>query len=283
MPVTRCSLLAVVIVLSIVSAVAPSRAADGAPKVASAAGTVGKLLDHLAVDQLKVIDLSHVINSKTPDFFGDKDIYQFHHATKVEENGYSTGTFQTPEHFGTHVDAPVHFVKGAAPIDKIPAEHLILPAVVIDVRKQVEDNPDFVLTVPVIQEWEKQNKKIPSNAAVLLLTDWSQRWDSAKQYRNTDSSEQMHFPGYSAEGAKFLIEERKATAIGIDTLSIDPGDSKTYPVHKIAGSHDVYIMENLNNLNQLPPRGILLFCGCPALQDGTGCPSRIIALIDQPR
>lgn len=248
---------------------------------ASQAANTDKLLDQLAAGQLKTIDLSHVINSKTPDFFGDKDVYHFSHATKVREDGYSTGTFQTPEHFGTHVDAPVHFVKGAATIDKIQAKRLILPAVVIDVRQQVEKNPDFELTVPVIQEWEKQNAKIPPNAAVLLLTGWSQRWDSASKYRNPDPSEQMHFPSYSAEGAAFLIEARRATAIGVDTLSIDPGDSKTYPVHKIAGSHDVYIMENLNNLDQLPARGIVLFCGVPALEDGTGCFARVLALVDR--
>jgi len=270
MSVFRFSHLAFATVLLMISSAAPSQAADA-----------DKLLDHLAVGQLKTIDLSHVINSKTPDFFGDKGVYHFSHATNIREDGYSTGTFQTPEHFGTHVDAPVHFVKGAAPIDKIPAKRLILPAVVIDVRKQVEKNPDFELTVPVIQEWEKQNGKIPPNAAVLLLTGWSQRWDSASQYRNPDSSEQMHFPGYSPEGAAFLIQERKATAVGVDTLSIDPGDSKTYPVHKIAGSHDVYIIENLNNLDQLPARGILLFCGCPALEDGTGCFARVLALIDR--
>ena len=246
----------------------------------SLAATADKLLDHLAVNQLHVVDLSHVLNAKTPDFFGDKDIYHFNHETIVKPDGYSTGTFQSPEHFGSHVDAPVHFAKGAAPIDKIPAKRLILPAVVIDIRKQVEKNPDFELTVPVIQQWEKQNGKIPPNAAVLLLTGWSQRWDSESQYRNPDSSGQKHFPSFGAESVKFLVEQRKATAIGIDTLSIDPGDSKTYPVHKYVGSHDVYGMENLNNLNLLPARGILLFCGVPALEGGTGCFARILALVD---
>jgi kynurenine formamidase len=261
--------LAFATILLMANNAAPARAADA-----------DKLLDHLAVGQLHVIDLSHVINSKTPDFFGEHDIYHFKHVTKVRPDGYSTGTFQTPEHFGTHVDAPVHFAKGAAPIDKIPAKRLILPAVVIDVRKQVEKNPDFQLTVPVIQEWEKQNGKVPSGAAILLLTGWSQHWDSESKYRNPDSKDQMHFPGFSGDGAKFLIEQRKATAIGIDTLSIDPGDSKAYPVHKIAGSHDVYIIENLNNLSQLPPHGVLLFCGCPALEGGTGCFARVLALVE---
>jgi len=237
------------------------------------------MIDQLSTEKLKVVDLSHAMNSKTPDFFGDKDIYHFNHETQLKDNGYSTGTFQTPEHFGTHVDAPVHFVKGAQAIDKIPVKSLVLPAVVIDVRKLAEKNPDVELTVPIIQNWEKKHGKIPANAAVLLLTGWSKYWNSENQYRNPDSTEHMHFPGYSAEGAKFLIEERQATALGLDTLSTDPGDSKIFPVHKIAGEHNVYTMENLNNLDQLPARDILLFCGCPKLEDGTGCPSRIIAIV----
>jgi len=247
---------------------------------ADSSGIISRTIDHLAVGQVKTVDLSHVLNSTSPDFFGRDDVYKFRHSTEFRDDGYGTGTFQTPEHFGTHIDAPVHFVAGASPIDKIPVEHLILPAVVIDARKEVENNPNFALTVPLIQEWEKKNGRIPNHAAILLLSGWSRYWNSEKQYRNPDSSQHMHFPGYSAEAATFLIEERKANAIGVDTLSIDPGESKTYPVHKIAGSHNVYIIENLNNLDQLPAKGILLFCGCLALEGGTGCPSRIIALVD---
>lgn len=267
--------------LLIASSSRPSLAADDAREVATVSGTTSRLLDRLAVDKLKIVDLSHVINSKTPDFFGDKDIYHFSHSTTAKEDGYSTGTFQTPEHFGTHVDAPVHFAKGASPIDKIPVKRLVLPAVVIDIRKHVGESSDCVLTVPMIEAWESEHGKIPSNAAILLLTGWSQRWDSEKEYRNVDAQEQMHFPAYSEDAAKFLIDERNATAIGVDTLSIDPGNSKSYPVHKVAANRDVYIIENLTNLDDLPALGSLLFCGCPALEGGTGCPSRVIAIVDQ--
>ena len=247
----------------------------------SDSGFMNRLLDRLSKDQLAVVDLSHVLNSKTPDFFGDHDIYHFEHKTLVRDDGYSTGTFQTPEHFGTHVDAPVHFVKGSEPLDQISVKRLVVPAVVIDMRKQVETNPDCALTESMIQDWEKEYGRIPDNAAVLLLTGWSKRWDSEQQYRNPDSKNQMHFPSYLEDAVKFLIEKRKVNAIGVDTLSIDPGVTTTYPVHKITAQSNVYGIENLNNLDQLPAKGILLVCGPLALEGGTGCPARVVAIIDR--
>lgn len=239
------------------------------------------VLDRLSKDKISVVDLSYVLNSKTPDFFGDHDIYHFDHKTLVKDDGYSTGTFQTPEHFGTHVDAPVHFAKGAQTVDQISINKLVIPAVVIDMRKQVESNPDCLLTEAMIQDWEKEHGRIPPNSAVLLLTGWSKNWDSEQQYRNPDSNKQMHFPSYSGEAVKFLIEQRKINAIGVDTLSIDPGVSTTYPVHKFTAQNNVYGMENLNNLDQLPAKGILLVCGPLAVEGGTGCPARIVAIIDR--
>lgn len=242
--------------------------------------TISGVLAGLTSGKLKVVDLSHVLNSATPDFFGEKDIYHFDHAISAREDGYSTGCFQTPEHYGTHIDAPVHFARGAEPVDKIPVARLVLPAVAIDVRDQVNKNPDFELSVAAIRDWENQHKQIPPNAIVLLLTGWSKYWGCEQKYRNADSSEQMHFPGYSAEAARFLVEERKVVAIGIDTLSIDPGNSKTFPVHKIVGSHNVYGIENLHNLDQLPATDILLFSGPLAIEGGSGCPARVIAVIN---
>jgi len=278
---SRSSLRMIATSLLVASACTPPGEAKSETEVASATGETAQIIDHLKMDQLNIVDLSHVMNSKTPDFFGDKDVYHFSHTTSARDDGYSTGSFQTPEHFGTHVDAPIHFVKGALPVDQIPAKRLVLPAVVIDLRADADKNSDCELTVPIIQKWESQHGKIPSRVAVLLLTGWSQHWDSEKEYRNPDSTQQMHFPGYSADAAKYLIEERNAVAIGIDTLSIDPGDSKTFPVHKIAGDHNVYIIENLNNLDHLPARGVLLFCGPLALEGGSGCPARVLAVVDR--
>jgi len=269
------------IALLTILVIASTASASPTGKDKSNAGCMNRVLDRLSKDQLTVVDLSHVLNSKTPDFFGDHDIYHFEHKTLVKDSGYSTGTFQTPEHFGTHVDAPVHFAKGSESLDQISIKRLVVPAVVIDIRKQVETNPDCMLTESMIEDWEKEHGRIPDNAAVLLLTGWSKRWDSEQQYRNPDSKNQMHFPSYSGEAVKFLIEKRKVNAIGVDTLSIDPGVSTTYPVHKISAQNNVYGIENLNNLDQLPAKGILLFCGPLALEGGTGCPARVVAMIDQ--
>jgi kynurenine formamidase len=248
---------------------------------ASGGGCTDSFLNHLAGNQLRIVDLSHVINGNTPDFFGDKDIYHYEHKTLSRSDGYATGAFETPEHYGTHVDAPIHFTKGTATVDQIPAAHLVLPAVVIDVHQQAEKNPDFELTPSIIQDWEKQHGKIPSGAAVLLMTGWPKYWESEKQYRNVDAQNRMHFPGYSEEAAKFLIEDRNSNCLGTDTLSIDAGQSQTFPVHKITSGHQVYTIENLNNLDKLPTKGILLFCGPLAIEGGSGCPARTLAIVDR--
>lgn len=230
--------------------------------------------------RLRVIDLTHPINTNTPTYEAEHDSYHYDKLTTVEKDGYMTGAIKIPEHFGTHIDAPAHFVSGGATIDQLRPERLILPAVVIDVRKEVAENPDYELTVKRIDDWEIQGR-IPPGAAVLLLTGWDKHYANESGYRNPDENKQMHFPGFSAEAAKYLLESRSVTALGIDTLSIDPGKTEVFPVHKFALSHDSYLIENLTNLDKLPPRGILIFCGPLAIQGGSGSPARVLAIVDQ--
>jgi kynurenine formamidase len=228
---------------------------------------------------LHVIDLTHTISTKTPSWEGDTGEYRYEKLTSVGKDGYFTGAFRIPEHFGTHMDAPAHFAEGETTIDKLPPEKLILPAVVIDVRKEVADNPDYELTPQKIDDWEDRGRITPG-CAVLLLTGWGKRFSDANAYRNPDATKRMHFPGFSSAAAKYLIEERRVAALGIDTLSIDPGRSEAFPVHKLALGHDLYLIENLKNLELLPPRGILLFCGPLPIQGGSGSPARVLAIVE---
>lgn len=226
----------------------------------------------------KVIDLSHTLGPDLPDFQPGKTQFAYQKVNSIAKNGYASGKFTCPEHYGTHIDAPAHFVSGATTIDKLEAQNFVLPCVVIDVRKEVKNDPDYALTVAKVEDFEKQGK-IPQGAAVLLLTGWSKRWSEAKAYLNEDSKGTMHFPAFSKESADFLLAKRKVRALGIDTISADIGASATYDVHKTMLKQGKYLIENLNSLDKLPARGCTLICAPLPLKDGTGSPARIMALV----
>lgn len=226
----------------------------------------------------QVVDLSHPISSKVPTYEGLYDSFHYEQLSSVEKDGCLTGRFAMPEHFGTHVDAPNHFSLGMSGIDRIPVDKLILPAFVIDVRAEAAENSDYLLSKERIESFEASGK-ISSDSAVLLLTGWDKRFSDWHRYRNADATERLHFPGYSAEAARFLVHERRVAALGIDTLGIDAGIDLDYPVHKIALEQNVYLIENLTRLDQLPARGAMLFCGALPIEGGSGSPARVLAVI----
>lgn len=235
------------------------------------------LLAAVSGGKTKVIDLTQPLSAKTPTYEGKSD-FTYEPLTTVEKDGYATGAFHMHEHCGTHIDAPTHFISGKRTIDKLEPDNLILPAVVIDVRNEVNKDPDYLLTIEKVKDWEKGGF-VPNGAAVLLLTGWSKRFNDAHQYRNPDSKGTMHFPGFSVEAAKYLVEHHKIRALGIDTLSADCGTSEDFLVHSYALKQDLYLIENLTNLDLLPARGALLFCGPLKIEGGTGSPARVMAVI----
>jgi kynurenine formamidase len=196
---------------------------------------------------------------------------------EFESSGYAAGAFRVPEHFGTHVDAPGHFLRGRDTRDKLEAKRLIAPAAVIDVRDKVRRDPDYRLSVADIQAWERGGR-IPDGAAVLLLTGWDERYQDAAKYRNADSGGVMHFPGFSEEAIRFLATNRRPVALGIDTLSIDYGPSKDFAGHKLSHESGLYHIENLANLNNLPARGAVIFVGPLPIENGSGSPARVLAI-----
>lgn len=233
--------------------------------------TVSDICNH------KIVDLTQTLAPGIPNFHAGEAI-QVKQLTTIKENGYANRSFSTLEHCGTHIDAPSHFSEGGQPIDQISAQKLILPCVVIDVRDEVKKDPDYMVTLDKVKAAEKGGK-IPSGAAILLLTGWEDRWGNPSAYRNADSKDQVHWPGFSKESAEFLINERHVKCLGIDTLSLDPGNSKTYPVHTLTLSRGLFLIENLCNLDQLPAHGAVIFCGPLRLKDGTGSPARILAIV----
>jgi len=226
-----------------------------------------------------VVDLTHTVGPATPNYEATPEpVFQARTLGTVEKNGYFLREITLPEHFGTHIDAPAHFVQGLWTVEQIPAERLVAPMVVIDVSKQASSNADYQLSVDDIAGWEKTHGHIPQGAVVMARTGWDSRWQSAQDYRNPDAKGVLHFPGYSVEAARFLVQGRNAIALGIDTLSVDYGPSKDYPVHKYTLSHSLYHLENVADLARVPEFGATVVVAPMKLEGGSGGPVRILAL-----
>ncbi len=226
----------------------------------------------------QIVDLTQTLNDSVPTYDGKAEEFKYQTLSTVAKDGYGSGAFFCHEHLGTHMDAPIHFSPGGTTIDKIDAADLLLHAVVIDVRDEVKNNPDYLLTVEKIKQFEQKNV-ISARSAVLLLTGWSERYFKDGQYRNADSKGVMHFPGFSLEAAKYLLASHRVVALGIDTLSIDYGPSEVFSVHKFVLSKGFFMVENLANLDKLPSTGVVVIFAPLKIQDGTGSPARVLALV----
>ena len=236
------------------------------------------MLDGIPSGKTRVLDLSYAINDKLVPWPGDDKFFEAKVNASVEKNGYFTRSFWMLEHYGTHLDAPAHFPPGKTTVDQIPAKQLFGPAVVIDVRAESGKDVDYQLSPARVEEWEKRHGRIPEGALVLLRTGWSSRWPDARKYRNQDAQGKMHFPGFSAEAAKLLIE-RKISGLGCDTMSVDYGASSDYAVHHLALGAGLYHLENLADLSELAETGAFLDVAPIKLEGGSGGPVRVFALL----
>ncbi len=185
----------------------------------------------------------------------------------------------SPALFGTRIDAPAHLARGLWTVDRIPAERLIAPLVVLDVSANVANHPDYQISVEDIVKWEQAHSQIPLGSVVLARTGWGSRWHSASDYRNADSKGTMHFPGYSEDAARFLIEGRSVVGLGIDTPNVDYGPSKDFSVRQYTLAHSVYQLENVANLNRAPVVGGMVVVAPTKVESGSSSPVRILALV----
>jgi kynurenine formamidase len=227
-----------------------------------------------------VIDLTHILDGRSPNWEGTEES-PFHAAElgSIESDGYYSRVFTTQEHYGTHLDAPAHFAAGAWTVDQIPAERLVRPLVAIDVRGQVQTNPDYEITLQDITDWENAHGTVPGGAVVLGHTGWDERWESPKEYRNVQSDGLTHYPGFSLDAAHFLVRDRGIVGLGIDTMSVEKGTTDTYPVHLFTSRQQIYHLENLTNLGLVPPAGATAVVAPLRLENGSGSPARVMALV----
>jgi kynurenine formamidase len=177
---------------------------------------------------------------------------------------YSAFQYCAAEHGGTHLDAPVHFAEGKLPLEQIPLEQLIGDAVVVDVSAQAATNPDYLVTTDDFQAWERANGQLPNGVIVLLRTGFGKFWPDRARYmgtaeRGAAAVAKLHFPGLHPEAAKWLLANRSIKAIGLDTPSIDYGQSTLFESHRILFEKNIPAFENLANLDQLPAKGFWIF------------------------
>jgi kynurenine formamidase len=239
------------------------------------------MLEGIVSGKTRVIDLSYAINDKLVAWPGDPKVFEAKVNGTVEKDGYFTRSFWMLEHYGTHLDAPAHFPPGKSTVEKIAAERFFGPAVLLDVRADAEKNADYQLSPAIIEAWERNHGKIPAGAIVILRTGWPSRWPDVQRYRNTDAKGAMHFPGFSVDAAKILLD-RRISGLGCDTLSIDPGNSPDFPVHHLVLGAEVYQLENLRDLSDLPEAGAWLVVAPIKLDGGSGGAARVFALVSQP-
>ena len=231
-------------------------------------------------DYRAVIDLTHNLNASSPNWEGtEKSPFEAHELGNLDRDGYYSRVFSTQEHYGTHLDAPAHFAKGMWTVEQIPAERLVRPLVVLDVRAKVKDNPDYEVTVQDVADWESAHGPLPDGAVVMAYTGWDARWSSQKDFQNLGSDHVPHYPGYSMEAAKFLVKTRDVVGLGIDTMSVDIGATTTYPVHVFTAQQSVYHLECVANLALAPASGATVVVAPIKLENGSGGPVRLLALV----
>ena len=236
------------------------------------------------IDERKLVDLTYPLDEQTVFWHTNKPFTWEKSAWGKTSGGYwyASGDFAMSEHGGTHIDAPIHFGEGRLAVDEIPVQKLIAPAAVIDVREAVEQDRDYRMTVSDIEAWESRHGNVPQGAVVLMLTGWGRGWPDKQRYLGSDTPSDpatLHFPGYSKEAADFLVTQRNVSGVGIDTPSIDYGPSRDFIVHQIVNGANVYGLENIANLDRLPPKGAILLSLPIKIKGGTGGPVRIIAVL----
>jgi len=232
------------------------------------------------------IDLTHPLGAESV-FWPTAEKFELTTVAKgMTEAGYyySAYSFCAAEHGGTHIDAPVHFAEGGMSVDQIPLSRLIGDAVVIDVTAAAAKNRNYLIGVDDITGWEATHQRIPDDTIVLLRTGYSRYWPDAEAYlgtavRGEEGVALLHFPGLDPEAAAWLVAERKLKAVGIDTASIDYGQSKTYGSHVALMTHNVPAFENVTNLDKLPATGVTVVALPVKIEGGSGGPLRIIARV----
>lgn len=234
------------------------------------------------------IDLTHPFDSTTLYWPNNKLNFSHNKDFKgyVKPMGYFYASYSisAPEHGGTHLDAPIHFSEGKQSVDQIPLENLVGDAVVMDVSRNAKKNRDYLISIQDWKEWEGRNGKVEEGSIVLFKTGYSSYYPDREKYFGTaelgdEAIPQLHFPGISPELAQWIVDNRKIKSFGIDTPSMDYGQSKDFRVHQILLGRNIPGFENVNLSMDLPEKGLYVVAMPMKISQGSGAPLRIMASV----
>ena len=233
-----------------------------------------------------LVDLSHAYDEQTV-FWPTAEAFKLEKVAEgVTPQGYyyAANNFSMAEHGGTHLDAPVHFAEGRNTADRVPLEQLMGAGVLLDVSEKCARDADYQVSVEDLAAWEREHGRLPDGSILLLRTGFGRRWPDRRAYMGTDERgpeavAKLHFPGLHPDAARWLTRERSVKAVGLDTPSIDYGQSKLFESHRALFERDVPAFENLANLERLPARGFHVVALPMKIRGGSGGPLRAVAIV----
>lgn len=240
-----------------------------------------KLVEEIKLPKYKWVELSHVVSDKTPHWIGFKPL-SYEKALDYHEEPFNVVaySYNIVSQYGTHIDCPSHFVTEGRTLENVDVKNTILPLCVINVSEKVKINHDYALTVEDIYNWESKYGLIPENSFVAMRSDWS--IIAKDDYENNDEEGKPHYPGWSIEALKFLVEERNIAAIGHEPTDTDsPGLGLGWVGELYILKQDKFQIEVMANLDKVPECGGIIFCSWPRIKDGVGFPARCIAIFEE--
>lgn len=255
------------------------------PQAGNPEETLARLSDS-RVGTHRIVDLTHAFDRGTIYWPTEAGFDLIRGPAGITEKGYyyAANRFAAAEHGGTHIDAPIHFFQDGSTVDQIPVEKLVGEAVVVDVTKSCAEDADYQVDVGDLHRWETEHNRPLVDVIVLLWTGYGRRWKNHQSYLGTKKTGReavvdLHFPGLAPSAARWLVEHRAIKTIGIDTASIDYGQSRRFQSHVTLFKHDVPVFENVANLEELPTAGAIVFALPMKIRGGSGAPLRIIAMV----
>lgn len=234
----------------------------------------------------RLVDLSHPFNRRTI-YWPTAQRFRLIEVAEGETEGgwhYAANNFRGAEHGGTHLDAPIHFSRGGDTADDVPLRKVVGPAITVDVRARAAADRDHLISVADLEAFEVDRGRIPRGTIVLLRAGWSRYWPNARRYlgtaqRGADAVPKLHFPGLSEAAARWLVSERRVRAVGIDTASIDRGQSVAFEAHRVLAAAQVPVFENIARLGRLPAEGFHVVALPMKIEGGSGGPLRAMAIV----
>jgi kynurenine formamidase len=255
--------------------------------------TLASFAEALVTGRIEVVDLTAPLSAETPVIqlppqFAQTATFELEELSRYDDRGpaWYWNNFRTGEHTGTHFDAPNHWVTGQGGDDvaSVPAQRLVAPAVVLDFSAQAAENPDFLLEVQHVEEWQAAHGPLPDGGWLLYRTGWDARSASQRDFLNADDTG-PHTPGISPSCARWLAEEAPVIGLGVETVGTDAGAAHSFdppfPCHAALMGSGKYGLTQLQNLDRLPPTGVVLVAAPLPIVSGSGSPSRVLALVDR--